>query len=766
MVNLEFRDTHNMVAYLEKPEGSKGFHQIVDFLNASHIRYAHTENPTIYVSLINQCWETATARTLDNGEIEITAIIDGKVKIVTEASVRKHLKLADFDGISSLPTTDIFEQLSLMGIPIRQENEVPQPSSPSHTNVAYEAASTGVDVRHGGVATTVTRLDVGHGSVWHYKELMVFYTTLSKKVESLEKDLKQTKQIYGAAYTKLIKKERKIAVIDQDPAISLVQHDAQTQGRYGQDIEYDTSIFDTTTAGAKISTTSLEVKTVSVSVDDTTAETLVYIRRSEAKAKDKGKGIMEESGSPMIKTKRTKRQQEQERLGLEAVVKLHEELDEEERQRIARVHEAARSFTEEEWEDIRARFRADEEAEAKRNKPITQAQQRTYMSNYIKHMTNYKLQQLKKLSFDEIKDLFEITMRRINTFVPMKTKVRRGVPELVADSSQVAVREARGTKRAAEEEHGHESSKKQKSEPTEDKEREIWVKLKRLFEPDADDELWKSQKHIHHGDMIWRLYDTCGVHHVSTKDGVDIYMMVEREYPLSRGRKTKKMKCLEASSQSRSTNEVNTAYGVSTANNQVSPTSTHKDHYQWSDTTGYDKSKVECFNRYKLGHFARECRQPRNQDSRNRNQDSSKRTVNVEETASNVMVAIDGAGFDWNYMADDEVPTNMALMDFLDSEVYNDKTCSKICLKSFETLKTQLDLRIEFNKSDFNLATCKIGLASVKEQLVFYKKNEVIFCEQIAVLKRDISYKDSEISMLKSELEKLKQEKEYLKSSS
>ncbi|GJX71142.1 hypothetical protein Tco_0308313 [Tanacetum coccineum] len=104
-----------MVAYLKKPEGSEGFYQIVDFLNASHIRYALTENHTIYVSLIKQFWETTTARTLDNGEIELTATIDGKVKIVTEASVRRHLQLADSDGISSLPTTKIFEQLSLMG---------------------------------------------------------------------------------------------------------------------------------------------------------------------------------------------------------------------------------------------------------------------------------------------------------------------------------------------------------------------------------------------------------------------------------------------------------------------------------------------------------------------------------------------------------------------------------------------------------------------------------------------------------------------------
>ncbi|GJZ57315.1 hypothetical protein Tco_0612809 [Tanacetum coccineum] len=48
--------------------------------------------------------------------------------------------------------------------------------------------------------------------------------------------------------------------------------------------------------------------------------------------------------------------------------------------------------------------------------------------------------------------------------------------------------------------------------------------------------------------------------------------------------------------------------------------------------------------------------------------DNSRRTVNVEETSSKAMVAIDGAGFNWSYMADDEVPTNMALMAFSNSK--------------------------------------------------------------------------------------------------
>ncbi|GJS88062.1 hypothetical protein Tco_0770698 [Tanacetum coccineum] len=66
-----------MVAYLQKPEGSEAFHQIVDFLNSIHIKYALIENPKIYVSLIQQFWGTASARTTDDGEVEIAASIDG-----------------------------------------------------------------------------------------------------------------------------------------------------------------------------------------------------------------------------------------------------------------------------------------------------------------------------------------------------------------------------------------------------------------------------------------------------------------------------------------------------------------------------------------------------------------------------------------------------------------------------------------------------------------------------------------------------------------
>ncbi|GJU72242.1 hypothetical protein Tco_1263647 [Tanacetum coccineum] len=81
-----------MIAYLQKSEGSEGFHQIIDFLTASHIKYALTENLIIYVSLIEQFWQTTIVSTLEDGDMGITATIDRKVKVVYDASIRRHLK--------------------------------------------------------------------------------------------------------------------------------------------------------------------------------------------------------------------------------------------------------------------------------------------------------------------------------------------------------------------------------------------------------------------------------------------------------------------------------------------------------------------------------------------------------------------------------------------------------------------------------------------------------------------------------------------------
>nr|GEX97722.1 hypothetical protein [Tanacetum cinerariifolium] len=114
MARLLFCDYHNMVAILEKGEHNTDFHPMVDFLEASPLRYALTVKPTVYVSHLRQFWSTARIETTEEGA-KILATVDGIVRTVSESSLRRNLKLRDEEGISSLPDAELFENLTLMG---------------------------------------------------------------------------------------------------------------------------------------------------------------------------------------------------------------------------------------------------------------------------------------------------------------------------------------------------------------------------------------------------------------------------------------------------------------------------------------------------------------------------------------------------------------------------------------------------------------------------------------------------------------------------
>ncbi|GJT76676.1 hypothetical protein Tco_1043401 [Tanacetum coccineum] len=195
MANMGFYDKHNMVAFLQKPTGSEEFHQIVDFLAGSHIR--------------------------------------------------KHLQLADVNGLSSLPNTEIFEQLTQMG---------PKKTSWEHfsSNIATAIICLATNrtfkfsqlVFDGGYT-----LGSVEGSM-KLNELMELCTKLFDKVTSLEKDLKQTKEVHGKAITKLVKKvkhledklksttkRRKARLVILDEEEDLVSEDPSKQGKM-EETEY------------------------------------------------------------------------------------------------------------------------------------------------------------------------------------------------------------------------------------------------------------------------------------------------------------------------------------------------------------------------------------------------------------------------------------------------------------------------------------------------------------------------------------------------
>ncbi|GJT07068.1 hypothetical protein Tco_0841530 [Tanacetum coccineum] len=113
MSTLQFAETYNMIAFLEKPAESNGFQEIIDFLNANQIHYALTVNPNIYTSCIEQFWATAKVKMI-NGERQLQALVDKKKVIITETSIRSDLHLEDAGGTDCLPTATIFEDLARM----------------------------------------------------------------------------------------------------------------------------------------------------------------------------------------------------------------------------------------------------------------------------------------------------------------------------------------------------------------------------------------------------------------------------------------------------------------------------------------------------------------------------------------------------------------------------------------------------------------------------------------------------------------------------
>nr|GEX74451.1 hypothetical protein [Tanacetum cinerariifolium] len=187
---------------------------------------------------------------------------------------------------------------------------------------------------------------------------------------------------------------------------------------------------------------------------------------------------------------------------------------------------------------------------------------------------------------------------------------------------------------------------------------------------------------------------------------------------------------------------------------------------QGTNVAGFDKSKVECSNCHKMGHFSRGCRAPMSQDRGRR--ESYKQGSKDEEPAPKALMAIDGIGWDWSYMAneeenhalvaDDEAPTEFALMAKSSSssknEVYDDSFCSKSCRKNTDSLNTKISkLNEELSDSKNTLYHYKLGLSQVEARLVKFKTQEIKFCEKIKCLEIDVEFKNNKIEYLINELE-------------
>nr|GEU46590.1 hypothetical protein [Tanacetum cinerariifolium] len=181
---------------------------------------------------------------------------------------------------------------------------------------------------------------------------------------------------------------------------------------------------------------------------------------------------------------------------------------------------------------------------------------------------------------------------------------------------------------------------------------------------------------------------------------------------------------------------------------------------------GFDMSKVECYKCHRKGHFARECRSPK--DPRRPNTaEPQRRTVSVETSTSNALVSQcdDTGSYDWSYQAEEE-PANFALMDFSSNSSSNNEipSCSKVCSKAYAQLHTQYDkITDDFCKSQFDVISYQTGLESIEARLLVYKQNESVFEENIKRLNIEVQLRDTALVTLRQKLEKAELERDDLR---
>nr|GEW35829.1 hypothetical protein [Tanacetum cinerariifolium] len=502
-----------MVAILEKYEQNTDFYQIVDFVGASHIRYALTFNPTIYVSHIRQFWSTTSIETTDEGT-KILATVDGILITVTEPSIRARIAQS-------------------LALPLITD----EPASPMRDVSQEDRQGEGINLSEDDAPIKGRRLD----------EEEVATERVSSDTEEIRLD------------------EREVAAERVVPTAAAVAP-----------------------ANVSISTGSGVVPTASTTISTATpifatATTVAsYTRR-------KGKEKMVETHTP----KKKKRVQEQ--INIQFAREVEEELEREAQRmnaQIARDEEIAKIHAEKELKQMIEGLDMSNETIAKHMEEYEQAAAKLtigerieLISELVKYqdhhskILHYQAQQRKTRTKKQKRDFYMVVIRnnlggvskisegefawlkrkgiRFEHESAKKQKTSEEVPEEVKSSDEVPEEKIKELIRlvpikevyveALQVKHLIIDWKIDREDlnqlwalvketlsfrpAIDEKEMELWVELKKLYEPDVEDHLWTHTQHIMHASVGWRLYDTYGVHHVMFKD-LEIFMLVEKNYPL------------------------------------------------------------------------------------------------------------------------------------------------------------------------------------------------------------------------------------------
>nr|GEW53262.1 hypothetical protein [Tanacetum cinerariifolium] len=401
-------------------EHNTDFHPMVDFIEASPLRYALTVKPNVYVSHIWQFWSTARIKTTEEGT-KILATIDD------------------------------------------------EPASPVRDDSQGEACPTNSGFIADHDRATIANLQRQH------LELLVQFQAQKVEINRLKERVTQLEEREGVAAINSgddtpIKGR---SMDDREAAIERVSDDTEKMATVLTSMDAATvlasRVVDVPTSSGSIPTASTlaegsvptgseEVPTASPVFATATVVTPVTRR--------KGKEVMVESKTP-------KKKKVQEQIDTQVARELEEQLEKEDQRRaeqIANNAEIARIHAEEELQSMIDGLDSNNETVAK------------YLEEY----------------------------RQFSSELPLERRI-----ELISDLR--LVKEILSTR-----------------PPTSNKEMELWVELSRLYEPDEEDQLWTHIQNFMHAPVDWKLYNSCGVHHVAAKDK-EIFMLVEKDYPLRKG---------------------------------------------------------------------------------------------------------------------------------------------------------------------------------------------------------------------------------------
>nr|GEY16811.1 hypothetical protein [Tanacetum cinerariifolium] len=533
-----------MIAILEKYEHNTNFHQRVDFVEASHLRYALTINPTVYVSHIRQFWSTARIETTDEGT---------KILATVDATSSQSLLPVTTTTIPIVISTDIPQlRQYTRRARIAQSSALPP--------VADEPASPIGDDNQGKACPTNSGLEAE-------QDMANITKTSTLPSDSTPRD------------TSLAANEGKIATLK-----ARIKHLEDRDGR-----DDDPSGEDATIKGrrletgedAEVATVSVPPATISVPTGSDVVPTASLIFTTATMARQ-----LEEKMA-----KDYQRMNEQIARDAE-ITRIHVE---EELQimidGLDRNNETVAKYLQE-YEQFAAELSIGERIElisdlvkyqdnyakvlkyqTKQSKPLSKKQQREFYMSVLKSHAGWKAKHFKGMTLEEIREKFDPVWKQIQDFVTIGSKEegerfkRKGISleqdsakrvkhpiinwEIHTEGQRSYWRIIRLGGSTASYQFFVDMLKHFDREDlnqlwalvketlnirstTSDKEKELWVELRRLYKPDVEDQLWTQTQALMHDPVEWRLFDSCGVHHILSRDQ-EIFMLVEKECPLRKG---------------------------------------------------------------------------------------------------------------------------------------------------------------------------------------------------------------------------------------